>query len=872
MKAEQIDQALRQKFLTEDERLVFWHDTNAEFADYVAGGLAGRIAEVSVLEVAAVGGLPAKLLLEREDPTGKYLVYSRGEAPPVEEDWLYDIRLYSAQFYADVASLWLQELELSRLSLRDHLRARESFLGSQDRRKKLKRLVGAEDDEAALDLKMMAVLVGSQVAGVFDVIRGLLHGHAKDGRFPLDEAPELIGVFDKMGLLNSFWDEVRRAFAYSTDTPSVAGLLRGLFISDLIHQAGEAGLETLAHHRLPPAGRRNAVVFLTHWRDSSGQAATYDAAAAAVAEEQNLAGVLGSLELETIKEVYTFWDTERKVVSRLKELILEERQAVDARAIRVLVGERRAGHWLSGPGRDQPEREAVADAYSAIVAAAELFSLHGEHGRALAFEAPEDLLLAYQRDLHRFDRLYRSFCTGAKTVQRQGWELLKTLSIEVEALYDQGFLQPLGVEWSRLLDAAFLNEWSLPSLPSQQGFYSNKIRPHLAKSERARAFVIISDAFRYEAAVELTEELNGVYRMDASLAAMLGVLPSYTALGMASLLPHEELAYSAKGDVLADGRSTSGTVARDKVLAKVQGMACQAKELTAMKKEDARRFTDGKRVVYIYHNVVDAMGDSAPTESETFEAVAGCIQELAEIVQFCVNTLNASKVWVTADHGFLYQQEAPGETDKSELSHKPPHAVKTKKRYVIGQDLGKSPEAHSGSTEVTAGAAGGMEFWVPRGTNRFHFTGGARFVHGGAMPQEVLVPVVTVAHVRGKAAKEASRSEKVSIQVLGTNHRITTPKYRFEIIQTEAVGDRRKPLTVRAAVYDGAQVVTSVEAVTFDSASDKMEDRKKSVRLELRTGTFDKATPYLLVLRDAESEAEVLSVPVVIDRNFEDDF
>ena len=139
------------------------------------------------------------------------------------------------------------------------------------------------------------------------------------------------------------------------------------------------------------------------------------------------------------------------------------------------------------------------------------------------------------------------------------------------------------------------------------------------------------------------------------------------------------------------------------------------------------------------------------------------------------------------------------------------------------------------------------------------------------MPQEVIVPLVTVTHLRGDK-KEASRSEKVSIQVLGTNHKITAPKYRFEIIQTEAVSDRRKPITLRAAVYDGVNPVTSVETVTLDSSSDSLEERKKSIRFELRTGTYDKTKPYRLVLRDVESDAEVQSVPVVIDRSFDDDF
>ena len=871
MKAEQVDKALHQKFIIESERLVFWHDPNVEFADYVGEGLSGDLADVQVLDVAKVGGLSAKLRLEQDDTEGKYLIYSKGEMPRAEEDWLLDIRLYSAQFHADVASLWLQELGLSRLSMRDHLKARAVFMGSQERRKKLKRLVDADDDEATHDLKMMAVLVGSPMANPFDVLRALCHGHVQNDRFDLSTPPTVIATLEKMALLERFWAIMGRDFSYTAEEPSVAGLLRKIFISELFHESDDALMDSIAHHKLPAAGRQNAVVFLTQWRDSSGKSDSYDAAAAAVAAEQKVSEPLATLGLDTLRDVYTFWEAEKRVVSSLKDRLQGERQSLNVESLTELVSERKAGYWLTGQRRELPDRQAIACAYDAIVAAAELFELHLAHQQALSFETPEKLLNAYRDKLHRFDRLYRDFCTQAKPALSQGWDLLKTLAEDVERVYDQGFLQPLGIEWSRLLDEGFLDKWSIEEFPPQQNFYAKCIGPHIKASDRKRAYVIISDAFRYEAAKELAESLNSVYRMDAQLSAMLGVLPSYTELGMASLLPHDVLAYNEKGSVLVDGKTCASIDARSNILASVGGMACQAATLRAMKLEEAREFTQGARTVYIYHNVIDARGDSASTEGETFEAVSSCIAELAELVQFCVNKLNAAKVWVTADHGFLFQKLAPDETDKSKLSDKPDHAVKSKKRYVIGQDLGTVPEAHHGAIEATSGATGGMEFWIPRAANRFHFTGGARFVHGGAMPQEVVVPLVTVTHVRG-AKSGSTRSEKVSVQVLGGNHKITTPKYRFEIIQTEAVGERRKPITLRAAVYDGANPVTSVETITFDSDSDSIEDRKKSIRLELRTGTYDKSTSYRLVLRDVDSDAEVQSIPVVIDRSFDDDF
>ena len=376
MRAEQVDQALLQKFIAEEERLVFWHDRDGEFADYMADGLSGDLSEVQVLDVAQVGGLSAKLKLEREDPLGKYLIYTRGEELDAEQDWLLDIRLYSAEFHADVASIWLQELELSGLYLRDHLKARAAFLGNQDRRKKLKRLISANDNETAIDLKMMAVLVGSQEPSAFAILRTLCHGHVDNERFDLESPPKAIQAFEKMALLERFWDLQKQEFGYVADTPSVAGLLRRLFISELFHQTDNAPISALEHHQLPEVGRRNAVVFLTQWRDSSTHAASYDATAFAVAEEQKVDDALKTLDLETIQGVFTFWEAESLVVSGLKARVLSEKESLDLAAVKALVSDRQVGHWLAGPGREGPERQAIFDAYDAILAAAELFDLH----------------------------------------------------------------------------------------------------------------------------------------------------------------------------------------------------------------------------------------------------------------------------------------------------------------------------------------------------------------------------------------------------------------------------------------------------------------------------------------------------------------
>ena len=81
MKAHEVDKALRQKFVAEDARLVFWHDADGEFAELLAGSLLDDLGGAQLLDVAKIGGLAAKLRLETEDTAGKYLVYSAGERP-----------------------------------------------------------------------------------------------------------------------------------------------------------------------------------------------------------------------------------------------------------------------------------------------------------------------------------------------------------------------------------------------------------------------------------------------------------------------------------------------------------------------------------------------------------------------------------------------------------------------------------------------------------------------------------------------------------------------------------------------------------------------------------------------------------------------
>lgn len=872
----QINQALQRLFHEEGQRIVFWNDPDQEFAAALPQVM---VDGVTVLRLDAVGALSAKIRLERDEPTAKFLLYAPSEEPDYENDWLLDIRLYSRSFRADRASILLQELGLLQQSLRSHLALRRKFFDSKERLQKLKILVVSTDAELDLDRKMIAVIAKAEQAEPFNLVRTIFdawcEAAAETAEPDLDVVPAVWERIEKFELDVPFWQLVKTNFGYQAAMPTLKNLLLQLMLTDFAQQLDGDVPQSLRALVLPRACWENVVVCLAEWRDSSSKGRSYDLLSAAAADELKIAEVAKTFDLEALVRVKTFLQVERQIASGLNERVRATAATINAADIRTIAAQRQAGHWatLAVPPTSYVPRQALHAVYTALVAAADFFALRNVHAAGFSFSDASSMYQAYAAELFRFDYLYRHFCEAADDAERTSLHVLKSLRREIESCYTHWYLKELALTWGRFMEppGTLLRDWKIDDVPNQYEFYDRNVAKFVNDGESKCVYVIISDAFRYEAAHELAAELNGKDRFKAELTSQLGVLPSYTALGMASLLPHKTLAYKAgTSDVLVNGQSCVASE-RDGILRERGGMACKFDDVMAMKRDDVREFMRDKKVVYIYHDKVDAIGDDRKTEAGTFGAVRAAINELTNMVVYLVNNLNVTQIVVTADHGFLFAESAPTENEKSKLDDKPPGTVLEKKRFLLGRGLGNDAAAWHGTTEASAEAEGGMEFWIPKGVNRFHFVGGARFVHGGAMPQEIVVPVLTVKNVRGKAA-QTTRVKSVTIQVLGNSHRITMTRHRFELLQMDEVSDRVKPITLKVAIYDGDAVVSNVESVRFEFTSPRLDERKVPVNLVLMDRVYNKKQPYRLVLTNAETDAEEQSIDVIIDKAFSDDF
>jgi len=251
----------------------------------------------------------------------------------------------------------------------------------------------------------------------------------------------------------------------------------------------------------------------------------------------------------------TFLAVEKEIVRSLRDRVLATADTAKPDEIKEIAGRRLDGHWASTKFAQIPAvpRSALRAVYGTLIAASEFFSLKNKHADGFEFTDAKVLFDAYGKELFRFDQLYRTVCEKADIANREGWSILKDLLQAVEDCYGNWYLSKLALAWGKLVDpqspTGLMRSWQLEGVPNQYNFYEQYVEPRYKDSDNRRVFVIISDAMRYEVAEEINRELSGTYRLQSELTAMLGVLPSYTALGMASLLPHKRLEYNDGGDV-----------------------------------------------------------------------------------------------------------------------------------------------------------------------------------------------------------------------------------------------------------------------------------------------------------------------------------
>jgi uncharacterized protein (TIGR02687 family) len=814
------------------QRIVVWHDPDGDYAADLHSHLPS---DVTVLRIED-NEFAVKHRVLREDTTTRFLLYRSGPVAKGAGNWLLDLELaYGPVFTADRGELMRAGLGLTQPGADALIAEHASFFADATLVDKLKALLAPSDDLVTVRAKMCAVAIGQKEHSFSELTRTLLVQQAQDSSVGFD-------ALSQYGLADFHWTGAKHIYGYRSESPTVPGFILWMF-----RQARD-GFDVTSSKRA-----RNLAIDFRSYRDSKRSATAIKVLARKAEKDLGYQEGVAEIPWDAIRDADIFEAAERETIRRLVDGLVN--QTMPQRDVLEAIGTRR---------RDSFWFEDYAILYEALAAAAEL--LPAIRTGRLDFTSFDEGITRYRDELFRIDQLYRQFTHAYLTAEFK--QPLDELAGRVEAAYGTNFLAPLGISWQQQVDA--VEQWRTPAVTSQSSFYDQYVA-QLTKGGHKKAVVVISDAMRYEIAEELTSKIRGENKFEAKIEALLGVLPSYTQLGMAALLPHKALAHSSAGDpVLVDGLKSDGSANRNKILNAVGGVAVQARDFVEMKPAERRELYSSHQVLYVYHDTIDATGDSAKSEHRTFSAVAEALDQLVDIVKKLANA-NATNIFVTADHGFLYQRSKLAPQFNLTVEPQGDEIVAEKRRYVLGRGL-KEDAGFRTFQPDQLGLSGDLEVQIPNSIHRIVKAGaGFQFVHGGASLQEIVVPVVSINKRRNNTV------EPVNVDIHPESDKITTGQIVVKLYQSMKVEPHRTARRLRAGLYFGDQLISNEQEMMFDSASDQGRDRFQSVRLLLSKDADDannQGVEFRLSepIEGTDQWKKYKSVPYTIKRSFTTDF
>lgn len=833
---DRIAQALTKLF--DRHRIVFWYDAKQELRDdFEALQLPG----VEKLELTNNEyGIKYRLL--REQPEQKFLLYREGPQPADLDNWLLDVQLAHGEFRTDQVAIWLSELELGP-EFTDVVQAHAEFFQAIRRKDALKKLLKEDDTAGQIRLKMLAVCTGSEPR-MDAVVENLLQELA-------DSRDEKIKLIARCSLDGFLWEQMTRCYGYKSDEPGIRDFAIELFKSCYAMTVGGGGAE----NQVKLTG--DALVFLKRWKDSRQFEGGFEALSGECAEVLGIEQDLAKRDFRELIELDYFRLIDQKIISDLVRAATA--RTASSGDVAIWVRQRRQGHWY---------RE-YRHLYEAVDFAAQFTHALGE--AKLAMDSLAEGVQRYSRFWYLLDQLYRKFTYHVRMSGQAS--LMGSLTEQIENLYSNNYLLKLGDRFQTFVDAA--SKWEAFPVRKQKEFFEHWVRPFLRKDNKV--CVIISDAMRYEIGDELLSLIRQEDRYSAELEPALSMLPSYTQLGMAALLPNKALAIADNetGTVLVDGQSSQGTANRIKILGQAisqRATACKADELMAMKGDDCRALVRDHDVIYVYHNRIDATGDKRESEERVFEAAEETLQELIRLIKKLTGA-NANNLLVTSDHGFIYQNRAIDESDFSGVDAEGDQILFRDRRFVLGKGLAEASSLHKFTPEQL-GLAGEVEVQIPKSINRLRLKGsGSRFVHGGASLQEVVIPVLKI------NKKRQSDVTAVEVDILrGASSVITSGQLAVTMYQAGPVTDKIQPRVLRAGIYtEAGDLISDSHDLIFDLSADNPRKRELQVRFVL-TRKADEANGQEVTLRLEEKHAgtshykEYKSLRYLMRRSFTSDF
>ncbi len=868
LNVEKTIQSILKKFEVKDEyekrKIVFWYDkdktADPEGLEFIKSALAEHSIKTHILNN---NFFQTKKLLENDDTRSDYLIYSPEAEREYRSNWLLDIQLYSSRFENSKISDIKSEIGVEDYYLDKFLEANSRFFENKKRVSDIKKFYQKDWKEENFVLGMLAVLSGSSTIDQKEIVRKLLTASI------IEKENKIWDDIERFGLVDEFWNMIKSRFGFSSEHPT----LKKLFLSFIItHIVRNTKVALKSYEQYINKQSNECEIFIRVWMDHSNDSKKFDDYCHQLLSEDehklehSLTSLLNKYDLEDYFEAESIDIFDKNIIRNIVTKLNDGSD--DFEKYFEWIDRRKTKHWY----------QVYGNIYSALENAIKLQQLSRElEQEGINEQSLNELFKRYTNRYYLIDYYYRKFYYHFDKDSEK--EILKKdIRERVENLYNR-MLDRLLTQWSDLIGRELETTWNIELIDNQSQFYNIYVDNIIRKNERDKVAVIISDGLRYENAVELKDVLNKSTKGTIELKAMACSLPSYTKLGMASLLPNNKLEFR-NNRIFVDGIDSEGTENREQILSKgyPDSVAFKFDELMELKTDEARDKIKGKRVIYIYHNRIDDMGDNSSSEHKVFDAVESTIRDIDKMVNRLGRSLNVTKVIVTSDHGFIYKREHLENVDKLETQDfDRSKIIESKKRFIMSEQDMTLLNTHKFSMALIVDSDTRMNLYVPHADLRFKSQGGGvNYVHGGASLQEIVIPVLIYNHNRLYSDLDRKGIEygKVEITIIDSHKKITSSPFKVKLLQTGKVTDKRQPLSCRIALWDSdGRRVSDEKLIIADSTSDEPEERIKEVKLTLSSDIKNKT--YNLKAIDDDPNAlqkEIFEIPTEVDILITDDF
>lgn len=839
MEQEKLKEHILKVFSDKKERTIaFWYDNGGE-NEAILDSLS--FDNIKVHKLTGRNNLLTKKLLEHDDLTSNYLIYSKKEKPEPKDNWFLDTQFYSREFSVDEVANLCTEFEIYDSEAKQIFKEHIKFFNNRERIKKFAKLLPSNKSVENIYIAMLATLVNGKLPDINKIIQRYLIK-------TLIEGVDMNKEFASYGLEDKFWELSEIHFGYKGERKPEL-LIASIIFRKLKQQLSGASFpETYKKYTCSNTAEVECNLFLENWFRDSELMPYY----------KEIASLNGIMENSFhVSENITDWSG---IIEQEPEFTTLE--AFDKYLIDYFINSFETLKCEDKKILEKRKSTLFYDKYKYLYECLywgiELNNL--VKNKNIPDQRPQDFISKYTSHYYRIDKAYRKFYYFCGKANNRGLDRVKEI---VEKAYVNNYLDDLSSKFSKQI-SELAPIWKIENVPMQKDFYYNEIR-----KQKNKTVVIISDALRYEIAEELMQEVKSNYsiKADTELDYMLGSIPTYTKLGMAALLPHDNLTMNDKGEVIADGISTVGSENRGKILKSKNenSVVLNLSDFDTLSREELREIFSGLEVAYVYHDKIDTTGEH--NEKDVFKAAQQAIQEITDKIKFIFNNTLAGNVIVTADHGFLYQYSDLEEHQK--ISIGTVNALETKKRFILSK-TGLNTQGVMNFDMSYIFKDSDLTASIPCNINRFKTAGaGINYVHGGASLQEIVIPVLRIKQNRKQEIR------KVNIVLENSTRKITNNKFNLSFLQKESISEFVKPRTFSISMWDEENNLQISNEILIEAnvESDIIDDRIFKKTLELRSFKSDKNKDYYLIIKDVEEVGEpYLKIPFTINLVFSTDF